>query len=203
MPTKSLNRMLDDAKVRVEGAKNKWAVAYGPAAAVVLTCRRIKWEMLDATKVRTDEGEVLDLTRDPPIVVINKVCQAVQRWRWRKIETVMPQLAVNGTGRGAIMEPIWQLLNTKVKDPEWQAVHKGCLASAMAGRQYAQLRVQQCGWATHCKCIFCLYDIMVADGGGGESEGKTMRDPVVATPEQIEKAPEGDLIHRIYHCRKH
>ena len=82
-------------------------------------------------------------------------------------------------------------------------MHKGCLASAMAGRQYPQLRVQQCGWATHSKFIFCLHGIVTADGEDGQGETKTARDPVLATPEQIEAAPEGSLVHRIYHCSKH
>ena len=48
----------------------------------------------------TDEGRVLHLWLDPPVVVQRECMLAVQRWRWRRIEKAFPQLAANGIGKG-------------------------------------------------------------------------------------------------------
>ena len=61
------------------------------------------------------------------------------------------------------MEPIWQLLNTKQNDEQWNNAHKGALRSALAGRQFTQLRVKQCGWSTHERCLFCLWRLVKRD----------------------------------------
>ena len=78
-PEKSLNRVLVFAKRKLTQAKKKWAVVYGPAAALVQTCARIGWQVVDATNLITDEGEHLRLKLDPPIVVVNRCIEAVKR----------------------------------------------------------------------------------------------------------------------------
>ena len=48
------------AKKVIEKVKNRWAAAAkGPGAAYLLTCERLGWRVIDATKVETDRGEVL------------------------------------------------------------------------------------------------------------------------------------------------
>jgi hypothetical protein len=204
--TCNLNRMINYAKTSLEEAANKWAAVRGPAATLVQTCARIGWQVVDATKLITDIGEELALQLDPPIVVIKKCHEAVQRWRWKRVEEALPQLGKNGSGRGAVMEPIWSLLNSKSKAAEWTAQHRGSLGSAVAGRQYPQTRVMRNGWAAHNKCIFCLHDIVEKEKGeccGGEAVTRGSRDPVIATAEQIAKAPVGSLVHRNWSCPKH
>ena len=66
----------------------------------------------------------LNLKIDPPIVVIRHCKAAVKRWRWQHAEKAIPQLATGGTGRGVIMEPIWQLLAEK-NTAEWGATAEG------------------------------------------------------------------------------
>ena len=75
----NLNRMIDHAKTNLDEAVNKWAVVRGPAATLVQTCARIGWQVVSATKLVTDIGEELALQLDPPIVVMNKCFEAVQR----------------------------------------------------------------------------------------------------------------------------
>ena len=199
-----LNRIIRYARWNLTEAKHKWSKVYGPAAAVTLTCRRLGWQVEDATTLVTDEGVTLHLRIDPPIVIIKKVVEAVKRWRWRRVELVMPQLGRNGSGRGALIEPIQQLLSTKKKDANWLPVHKGALRSAWAGRQFPQVRVMKCGWSLHNKCIFCLHDIVEKEAGqSGEAEKRGVRDPVVATEAQIAEAPTGDLLHRAWSCHRH
>ena len=117
------------------------------------------------------------------------------------MEKLYPQLAASGSGRGATMEPLWQLLNSKTNSEQWNPDFRGCLRSAFAGRQYPQTRVMAAGWADHNKCISCLSAIVdseTANLSEGEKEKRTMRHPVVASPEQILKAPVGNLNHRIW-----
>ena len=162
-PVAPMQRVVEDATQRIAKATRKWAVVYGPGAALILTCTRLRWRILSATKLVTDLGEQLDLLLDPPRVVVMHCFAAVQRWRWRRVEETMPQLAANGAGRGPIMEPIWQLLRTKTKEVGWSAAHKGCLRSIIPNRQYPQARVKNCGWATHDRCLFCLSDLVDAE----------------------------------------
>ena len=99
------------------------------------------------------------------------------------------------------MEPIWQLLKLKTSDKDWNAAHKGCLKSVMANKQYPQTRVKKCGWSLHDRCLLCLRGIVDAESGGRGKLPRTVKDAVVATPEQLCKAPKGDLIHRNWACK--
>ena len=67
---------------------------------------------------------------------------------------------MDGSGRGALMEPVSDLLNTKAKDDEWNEKHKVGLRSAAAGRQFAQSRVKLCGWSDHDRCSVCLNELV-------------------------------------------
>ena len=67
---------------------------------------------------------------------------------------------MENSGVGPLMEPVWKLLMSKVNDKEWTPALRRSLRSAMAGRQYAQLRVMAAGWAGHNTCLFCLHDIV-------------------------------------------
>ena len=96
------------------------------------------------------------------------------------------------------MEPVWQLLNTKVKSEEWNDKHKVGLRSAAAGRQYTQSRVKLCGWSDHDRCLACLSEIVEKECPNTETKKRSVRDPVVATEEQLARAPVGDLAHRIW-----
>ena len=101
------------------------------------------------------------------------------------------------------MEPIWQLLRTETKEEGWNATPKGCLNSTLANRQFPQTRVKSCGWSQHGRCLLCLSSIVDAEAHGCSSpqqeqqqqqqqqqrSTRTFRDEVVATPEQLAKAP--------------
>jgi hypothetical protein len=65
----SMKRMVQHAIKKLTSAKRPWHVCYGPAAAYVLTCWRLKWTVIDAFTVITDEGRELQLRLDPPAVV--------------------------------------------------------------------------------------------------------------------------------------
>ena len=120
----------------------------------------------------------------------------------------MPKLGAVGTGRGAIIEPIFQLLSSNKNSPEWGGQQKGALKSLVSGRQFPQTRVFQCGWAEHNKCIFCIHDIVEDDcrcAGTSREEARKrgIRDQATAMAEQISRAPVGDLHHRAWECVRH
>ena len=108
----------------------------GPRIALVATCRRLRWVVKDAVNIVTDDGKELQPHLDSPAAVCNKVKMAVRRWRWRALETSMPQLAKGGNGAGALMAPVWNLLKPKQNDGEWNPACRGGLRSALSGRQY-------------------------------------------------------------------
>ena len=140
LPRSTLNRLAAQAKLKLVRARNVWSKVTGPGTVLVATCARIQWVVIDGTLLRTDTGAELDLKIDPPAVIERNVREAVVRWRWRNIEKSFPELAVNGTGRGAMMQPIWSLLKSKRDDLEWNPTLRGGLSSTLAGRQFPQVR---------------------------------------------------------------
>ena len=124
-PVKTMHRMIEHAKEELQHAKSPWSKVYGPAATIVMTCRRLRCTVLSATHFVTDNGHLLNLVLDPPAVVLKLCTASVQRWRWRRIEKVLPQLAANGSGRGAFMEPIWHVLHSKACAGRWDRQQKG------------------------------------------------------------------------------
>ena len=194
----SIMGMVKRACSRLTGAKNPCKLAYGPAAAFVLTCWRLGWTVVSGVVVITDTGRELNLTLDPPAVILKQCRMAVQRWRWKRIEKSFPQLAANGSGRGALMEPIWQLLRDTKDTPEWNGNHRGALKSQMAGRQWTQTRVHKAGWSEHNRCLTCLSTIVDAETPPPDQCVRTERDEVGATADQIARAPVGNSAHRLW-----
>ena len=113
LPRLALMALAAQAMLQLAKAKRIWATVHGPGAAMVATCARIQWTVRDAFRLVTDTGTELDLRLDPPAAVDAQVKKAVERWRWRNIEKSIPELATNGSGRGAMMQPIWSLLRSR------------------------------------------------------------------------------------------
>lgn len=181
---------------------------------MIASSRRLGWTVISSTELLTDQGETLDLLLDSPAAVKLEVARAVKRWRWRNLETLMPQLKKRGSGAGALMEPITKLLKSKDNNEEWNPALRGSLKSAMAGRRYPQARVFVAGWASHHKCLFCLHklvDLGARTVRRTRIRGKTrqsdqekqdkIRHKVEAIAEQIAEAPVGNLGHRIWKCQ--
>jgi hypothetical protein len=142
-----------DAKVKVAKASQPWRVVYGPAAAVICTAVRLQWTVVDAVSLVTDEGRTLRLDIDPPVVVVRAVYDAVRRWRWRAIEDAHHSLSSAGAGQGAVIAPIWKLLNSREKTPAWNQSLRGVLKSAIANRQWPQERCFKAGFAKHVRVL--------------------------------------------------
>ena len=79
LPRKSLRMLAANSLLRLAEANNVWASVNGPGAAMVATCTRIGWTVIDGLTLRTDDGFHLDLTLDPPAAVQKQVVRSVER----------------------------------------------------------------------------------------------------------------------------
>lgn len=61
-------------------------------------------------RLQTDLGEQFDLTLDPPIVVLQEVHRAVQRWRWAQVASRYPELTGEAACMQYTMETLWKVL---------------------------------------------------------------------------------------------
>jgi hypothetical protein len=209
----SLKRMIRSAKRKLRRAARQWSVCCGPAAAFVATCSRLMWQVVDETTVITDLGRTIDFVLDPSKAVEIEVDEAVRRWRWRRIIKHGGDNEADVAGRGAFMEPIWQLLNSRQNDDEWNPTLRGSLRSALANRQYPQSRVKAAGWSTHDRCLFCL-NSLIEDSMSccamrdrcneikveGKAKSSRRNLGLEATPEVMAAAPKGTINHRIFKC---
>ena len=209
LPRKSLKVLAANSLLKLAEAKSVWALVVGPGSAFVATCARIGWTIIDGLTIRTDSGFHLDLTLDPPAAVHKQVVMAVERWRWRNIEDRHPELAANGTGRGAMFEAIWSLMRSKTNDDTWGPKFRGALISQVSARQFTQARAFAAGWTDHNRCLACLQQIVIAEESEGERELRLKREEaakkagtckVLATEDQIARAPVGNEFHRIWSC---
>ena len=150
-----LSHLISSAQKRLTKRGPKWCLVYGPAAALVLTLRRLNWIIVSATEFISDDGVRVDLKVSSPCYVCNLVSSAVSRWRWRRIEDKFPALQSGGLGLGAAWRPIAAAL--RVKDSEdWGPEQKGALRSLLAGRQWTQQRLHRAGLVDSCVCRLCL-----------------------------------------------
>ena len=68
-PPAMMEQLMNTAISTLKNAKRVWAKVKGPAAAVVATAARIGWQVVSASQVITDLGDVLNLRLDQPKVI--------------------------------------------------------------------------------------------------------------------------------------
>ena len=157
LPRGVLQRIVGQAIPKLANAKSKWQHVKGPGAAMVASAQRIGWVVESATRIQTETGRVLLLDEDPPVVVKRAVEQAVRMWRDSLIIAKFQHLNGNTVpNHGLQVAPIWTVLNCKTNTDNWNGLHKGALRSAIACRQWTQLRCADAGFGTHDKCLLCL-----------------------------------------------
>ena len=172
-PSDELENAFWSARRWLNGGKGSaWSRTIGPAAAMILTSRRIGWEWSDARTVKDDEGRILDMLLDPPVAVIRAVKASVRRWRFANIASsicgLVPESPDITSQDGTVYTTIdfastigglTRKTVTKVKECEqWSASCKGDLTSAIAGGQWTQSRRSSVrAWGIHdTRCQFCL-----------------------------------------------
>ena len=113
LPRAALALLLKLANRALQSRSSPWQMARGPACAFVATVRRLGWTVENYFTLVTDEGYLLDLTRDSPAMVQRITNRAVWRWRWRKIERKHPILVQGGWGVRSIHVPAIQAAQRK------------------------------------------------------------------------------------------
>jgi len=154
-PTFMLSHVLASAQSRLAGAGGKWNLVFGPAAALVMTLKRLSWSIASAWCFTTDDGSTLDLRRMSPAFVASAVVASVSRWRWRRIEHKFPALDSQGMGLGAAWRPVISALRMR-DSTEWGPQHKGALRSLLAGRQWPQQRLHSAMLVESSDCQLCM-----------------------------------------------
>ena len=135
-----LTYVLDAARTKLAGSRARWSLVYGPAAALVMTLRRLQWQIESPWSLVSDDGTRLDLRQMSPAFVLDAVVSSVSRWRWNRIEDKLPALDSRGMGVGAAWRPVLSALRMK-DSSDWGPKHKGALRSLLAGRQWTQQRL--------------------------------------------------------------
>ena len=190
LPTRTLASITASAMARLARSPRPWAIVTGPAAAFVASAARIGWTVRDAFCLRTDDGHELNLTVDPPVIVRRHVHAAVSRWRWRNVETRVPELYSGGRGLGANFGPIRRLLHSTSSSPRWRPQLKAPLRSAVVRGQWPQTRLCQAGKAPHPYCLIC-------QSAGIPSDAQATSTNLILEP------PKGSLAHRNWLCGHH
>ena len=158
LPSGALHKIIDSAKSRLAQAKSAalWHHVRGPAAATVASAQRLGWQVVSAVTLRTDEGRILHLDRDPPVVIRQECQEAVRRWRNKRIMEKLPHLGSPADSHGVFETPIWQVLNSKGVKNFLLPQYKSSLQSAIADRQWPQDRAWTAGLVEHDRCVFCV-----------------------------------------------
>ena len=141
MPHRALEQMVVAANATLGKATSVWQHVRGPAAATVASAWRLGWQVHAHDSITTDLGRQLNLTLDPPVVVQKEVARAVRRWRDASVFRRHRHLGDPAKAHGLFMRPLWSALNGPPgNDYEWNGGTKAALRSALAGRQWPQLR---------------------------------------------------------------
>jgi hypothetical protein len=154
-PRKLLDTLVKGTIMRLNEARNVWAVVRGPAEAFVATVQRLGWTVGSATLLTDDKGRTIDLGKGSPAYVKGLVVYAVQRWRWSRIEKKLHWLATGHRGVGAWWLPISRALRQTNSDG-CGAAHKGAFKSAVMGRQWTQQRLHAAHLADDSLCRLCI-----------------------------------------------
>ena len=106
-----------------------WASVKGPTAALINTAARIGWSSSDGLAFCLHDGTTLDLTRDPPAAVSERVHDGVRQRQLSNIANSMSGQAGNVT---VVFEPVRKLLHC-TPIVVWTRVHQTSLMSAANG----------------------------------------------------------------------
>ena len=189
LPRNVLERLADTAITTLSAARSIWQNVKGPAAATVASAWRLEWTVHSANQFTTDQGRLLNLDLDPPVVIKRECYLAVRRWRERAIFDKFPHLGPFAASHGLHTAPLWRAMRGKGILHDWGAAQKGSLLSAFAGRQWPQDRCWVSNTADHDRCMLCVDPGAALAAAGVEPDAA-----------RIDAAPVGTLQHRICEC---
>ncbi len=158
VPGEVLTKSLEAARLELAKAKSPWMRVAGPSAAMLATTARLGWSVKDVDTIITDDGRILDLKIDPPIVIKDEVIRAVRRWRWKRIVQYAPQLGCGGDPDAdgeLVLAPVRKVLQTSARSSSWTSAQQAALRSVAVGAQWTQSRLCRAGMVDSDACQFC------------------------------------------------
>ena len=164
VPRHDMRASFQRAVAHLAATGHRWNTVAGPAAAVVLTARRIGWQLDEAGIFRDDRGLSYDLDEVSPAAIRVAVVASVQRWRFDRVIAHLSATPAPCTGDTDLIDVTYAargLLNPKSalgvpNVPLWTPRCRPWLMSAMTGGQWTQARrasVRQ--WMTDNSCQLC------------------------------------------------
>ena len=184
-----LKRSFDAVVKRTAKARHPWSVANGPAAAFLLSARRLGWSAISTFGAVLHNGRPLDFRVGPPIIVVRETQASVRRWRLSNIQARSPFLPQSSDGHSIVEKPLLSLLfPSPAVARDWPAQHAAGLCSAFCQRQWPQERLHKSGKATHNKCVAC--ERLLLEESGSDELPADVHDSL----------PVGDLAHRVCYC---
>ena len=180
---------------RLARAQRPWAAVSGPATATVASMARLGWRFRDGITFITQRGVEVSLKRDAPARVAALVKEAVIEWRWKRLERRVPGIRPpeGAPSLGPCWRPLIRLLDPAIKVPGWTSELRGALRSAVANRQWPQLRKFQAGLVSNPHCQLCL-----AVGAARCSE--MTHASYCSGWDGADNPPAGSLVHRVIQC---
>ncbi len=174
-------------RARLAKARRPWGAVRGPAGAVLATAERINWRFVDARRLVTDTGRTLDLTADPPCVVVREVHDAVARWRWKRLCLSAGCPGGDDHDGGLLcLNVARRMLRPASRSKVWTAAHQAALRSALVNGQWPQHRLYKAGMVDTPFCQLCALCGVPREGAG---EHLVMAEP-----------PMGTTFHRLATC---
>ena len=147
IPIRVLEQVLRNAAHALVGRTRPWARVHGPAGALLLTLRRIGWELSSARTAVDDQGHVIDMLRTAPHELGVLVARAVGRWQHR---IVAQELGEQALSAGLRLHPLRRLIR---KTPS--ARERGAIFSTVSGGQCPQARLAQAKLHAERNCRLC------------------------------------------------
>ena len=168
---------------------------------MVASACRLNWTVCDEAHLITDIGESLDLKADPPAVVKKKVKESVKRWRWRNV--ALKHNHLNGNEQGVLFDPVVKILHTKKLENHTIEMTRNIqagLRSALANRQWTQVRCYKAGFTKHDKCWLCAAQHFKRTNGNEQvTDEQVLLWLEFEAPAELD-IPIGTWEHRIWFC---
>ena len=110
LPTKQLAAAWREGQLLLgkPGTKARWGLARGPVTALILTLRRVGWELASPWKIARKDGSTICLRTVCPKRVLDSLTAAIEQWQSDQAVRSIPGLEV---GQGKLwLDPLRELL---------------------------------------------------------------------------------------------
>eukprot|EP00969_Alexandrium_andersonii_P133611 5908562-Alexandrium_andersonii.AAC.1 len=116
-----------------------WNAATGPAEVLVLTLRRVGWQVIDAACWSNHRGQIVQLQQIGTHALVRMLSDACQQWQWSQVAL---HDGMEGLRQGAVVAPLRKLLGCRQSE-EWSERHQRSLRAVVTGQLVHQSWLHQ------------------------------------------------------------